>query len=83
MTVANSVTTEGNYFEGNSVQIGYLFLILADLAPNTGKMMVMYLHFFTSDEKTEGSGPNGNKLYQNSVSFQILICYCRSQILEL
>jgi hypothetical protein len=28
------------------------------------------LSFLTADEKTEGSGPNGSKHYQNSISSQ-------------
>jgi hypothetical protein len=38
----------------------------------TGKIIVFYIlvfkFFVTGDTKTEGSGPNGSKHYQNSIS---------------
>jgi hypothetical protein len=36
----------------------------------TGKIIILFMFmFFIADEKTEGSGPNGSKHYQNSISF--------------
>jgi hypothetical protein len=58
----------------------------------TGKIIVLciliiILVFFDSRREEKG-GLNGSKHYQNSIPFylppdQVLICYCRSQILEL
>jgi hypothetical protein len=41
----------------------------------TGKIIILQIQFLSSlerDEKKEGSGLNGGKLYQNSVSFEVI-----------
>jgi hypothetical protein len=51
-------------------------------------MYILIFKFYTADEETEVSGLSGRKYYPNSIcvnflKYEIVICYCRSQMFEI